>query len=592
MPKIWQVTKIEMKSVKTVFLNFLISLGTILLVVSSTILAFTIAYNGKAYPNISVNDIKISGNSQEKTLSILQEKVTPPKQISLIYQDQTYEVFSQDIDLKYNLNETANNAYNIVRSGNFPVDLLNKINLFIKPVNINLVYTINESKLDKFISIIAGQISTDEIKPSATIVNNAIVINKGSAGKEVDQNKLTQLIKNTLATASDAQIQIPVIITDNTITEETATDFGNRASKIIGKSLLLKFEYNSLTLNDNDLVKLIAPNEKYYDDQISQIIQKVAKLIERDPQNAKFVFENGKVTEFEPALDGIKVDSDSLKNVIISNIKNLEDNNDTNIVLEIPVIKKLPDTSTNEVNNFGIKELIGRGTSTYFHSIPGRVHNVALAASRINGTLVKPGETFSFNSTLGDVSAFTGYQQAYIISEGKTILGDGGGVCQVSSTLFRAVLDAGLPINERTAHAYRVGYYEQGSSPGFDATVYSPSPDFKFTNDTKNYILIEAVADTKNYSLVFELYGTKDGRTISISKPVVTNITAPPADVYQDDPTLPTGTVKQIDYKAWGAKVTFRYVVSKNGQEIINKTFVSNYKPWAAVYLRGTGPIN
>ena len=238
----------------------------------------------------------------------------------------------------------------------------------------------------------------------------------------------------------------------------------------------------------------------------------------------------------------------------------------------------------------GIKELIGRGTSTYFHSISGRVYNVSLAASRINGTLVKPGDTFSFNDTLGDVSSFTGYQQAYIISDGKTILGDGGGVCQVSTTLFRAALNAGLPILERQAHAYRVGYYEQNSPPGLDATVYGPSPDFKFKNDTPAYILIQAKANSKNYSLVFELYGASDGRVATISKPVVSGVTAPPEDRYQDDPSLPTGQTKQIDFKAWGAKVTFNYSVTRDGEQIYKRTFISNYRPWQAVYLRGTGP--
>ncbi len=169
-------------------------------------------------------------------------------------------------------------------------------------------------------------------------------------------------------------------------------------------------------------------------------------------------------------------------------------------------------------------------------------------------------------------------------------MGDGGGVCQVSTTLFRSILNAGLPIIERQAHAYRVGYYEQDSSPGIDATVYAPSPDLKFKNDTPAYILIEARADPKNYSLVFELYGTSDGRVATISKPIVTNVSAPPEDLYQDDPTLPAGTIKQIDFKAWGAKVTFNYAVKRDSTEIYSKTFISNYRPWRAVYLRGTGP--
>ena len=204
--------------------------------------------------------------------------------------------------------------------------------------------------------------------------------------------------------------------------------------------------------------------------------------------------------------------------------------------------------------------------------------------------MVKPGETFSFNQTLGDVSSETGYKQAYVIKNGRTELGDGGGVCQVSTTLFRAALDAGLPITERRAHSYRVSYYEQGSPPGIDATVYEPSPDLKFTNDTPGHILIQSFADSKALTLAFEIYGTSDGRVSTISKPVVSGVTPPPEDLYIDDPTLPAGTVKQIDWKAWGAKVVFDYTVEKNGVTTIDETYVSSYKPWQAIFLRGTGP--
>jgi vancomycin resistance protein YoaR len=258
-------------------------------------------------------------------------------------------------------------------------------------------------------------------------------------------------------------------------------------------------------------------------------------------------------------------------------------------VLEIPVILTYPKIKTGDVNNLGIKELIGTGKSTFFHSIPGRVFNVNLAASRISGTLVGPGEEFSFVKAVGDISKTTGYQTAYIISEGRTVLGDGGGVCQVSTTTFRAALDAGLPITERKAHAYRVGYYEQDSPPGIDATVYYPTADLKFLNDTGNYILIQETVDTKNLSMKVEIYGTSDGRKSSLSKPRISNQSPPPPTMYVDDPTLPLGTMKQIDWSAWGAKVVFDYKVERNGENIYEKTFVSNYQPWQAVYLKGTG---
>jgi Uncharacterized vancomycin resistance protein len=220
------------------------------------------------------------------------------------------------------------------------------------------------------------------------------------------------------------------------------------------------------------------------------------------------------------------------------------------------------------------------------------VFNIAHAASKINGALIKPGETFSLVNAIGDISSVTGYKQAYIIQGNKTILGDGGGVCQVSTTLFRAALNAGLPIKERHPHSYRVTYYEQDSPPGIDATIYHPSVDLKIVNDTTNHILIQTFVDSSKSTIRIELYGTKDGRIATVDKPVVSSLSPPPDDLYIDEPALPAGEIKQVDFKAWGAKVHFEYKVEKDGKIIFEKRFYSNYQPWQAKYLRGTSPVN
>jgi vancomycin resistance protein YoaR len=149
-------------------------------------------------------------------------------------------------------------------------------------------------------------------------------------------------------------------------------------------------------------------------------------------------------------------------------------------------------------------------------------------------------------------------------------------------------LAAGLPVIERRAHAYRVTYYEQNSPPGFDATVYSPTTDFKFINDTPAYILIQAKADNQASTLEVELWGTNDGRVATTTKPIITDQSPPPPDLYQDDPTLRAGQIKQVDWKAFGAKVKFDYHVERHGEVLTHKTFSSNYRPWQAVFLRGT----
>lgn len=331
----------------------------------------------------------------------------------------------------------------------------------------------------------------------------------------------------------------------------------------------------------------IDPALSYDHDLVDQTINTIAGAIDVPVVEPKFRFDGQRVTAFQLGSPGRSVDRSLLTNRLLAAVfsQNPEP------VVEIPVRAQEPQKTPGQqtAESMGIRQLLGRGISTYRGSIVQRRHNVALTARKIDGTLVPPGATFSFNDTLGDVSQSTGFQQAYVISEGRTILGDGGGVCQDSTTLFRAVLNAGLPVVERRAHSYRVGYYEQNSPPGLDATVSAPSPDFKFQNNTPANILIQAKVDEKSSTLVYELWGTSDGRTATISKPVVSDLTAAPPDLYQDDPSLRSGQIKQVDWKAQGARVVFSYVVKRGGEILHQDKFVSVYRPWQAVFLQGTG---
>lgn len=305
-------------------------------------------------------------------------------------------------------------------------------------------------------------------------------------------------------------------------------------------------------------------------------------------KNALFKFEKGKVIEFRKESDGLKIladqflpDFDKAVDSFKAEIK------DKKIVLKNEIIK--PEIKLSDINEYGIEELIAEGKSDYTNSIPQRVHNLTLATSKFNGVLIPKEKIFSFNEAVGDISSTTGYQPAYIIKDGKTVLGDGGGVCQVSTTLFRAALNAGLPIVERNAHSYRVTYYENDSQPGFDATVYSPIVDLKIKNDTPGYILIETEIDKDNNVLTFRFYGKKDSRRVEISKANVYDVVPPLPPKYQDEPTLKKGVTKQVDFPAWGSKTIFTYKVFHGDKLDIDEKFYSNFRPWAAVYLVGTG---
>ncbi len=362
-----------------------------------------------------------------------------------------------------------------------------------------------------------------------------------------------------------------------------------RGENLLRKSIGFRMDETTVEVGGEDLVNLLDFSGSYNRDKVASLAAFLASRVDKNPQDAAIQFEGDKVKVFRPSQDGLALDQLTAIPKIIESAAMVEATTSASLEAGLPLIVKPPRISTAQVNNLGIKERLGKGISYFRGSIASRIHNIVLASSRVNGTLVPPGETFSFAKAVGDISAATGYQQAYIIEKGRTVLGDGGGTCQVSTTLFRAILDAGLPVEERHAHAYRVSYYEQGGwDPGFDATVFVPTVDLKFTNDTPAYILVQATPNPQTATLIFELYGTKDKRTVTIGKARVWDRTPAPPDRYEDDPTLAKGVVKQVDWAAAGAKAAFDYEVKKDGQVIQQRTFFSNFRPWQAVFLRGT----
>ncbi|MEI6326619.1 MAG: VanW family protein [Candidatus Roizmanbacteria bacterium] len=328
----------------------------------------------------------------------------------------------------------------------------------------------------------------------------------------------------------------------------------------------------------------------YDESPITDTLKLLALQYNVEPRNALFELKGNKVSAFSIEKNGLLINADevrgSIRNTLLSP-KVLSRSTKPFIFTVNSVVVK-PLVTLAQANTQGITELIGEGTSNYTHSIPGRIHNLLLASDKLHGTLIPRGAVFSYNDTVGEISARTGYQQAYVIVNGRTELGDGGGVCQTSTTLFRAAINSGLPISEWTAHAYRVGYYENDSKPGRDATVYSPSVDLKFVNDTPAAILIQVESNLDDKTLIYRLWGKMDDRKVTISDVSTSGALPAPPDRYQDDPSLKKGVTKQVDWAAGGLRAWFDYKVTKGLEVIQEKTFVSNYKPWQAVYLVGT----
>ncbi|QQS39045.1 VanW family protein [Candidatus Woesebacteria bacterium] len=569
---------------------FFATLLGVLIAIVITTLSATLYYQERIYPNIWIAGVVIENHKVDTAKNIIKNSVSVPDTMGLFYNETRYSIPLADLKLEYDFDQTVENAYKAHRSSTKP-NLLEVIQSLNTIKEIELVYKIDETVLNSHISVIADEIVTQPVFPSLIATNKKIDISKGSKGTDINVNQLTQTILDKLSTGNFSDTLIQVSEIDPTLNDDQALHYQNRGNSIFSKQLTFVLDDTDFTYDGSQLLLLIDPLGKYKEEEVDKVYSDLAIKVERSPLNPVFVFENNKVTEFKPATKGITIVKDDFATLLESAVWELETTDTVKKVVDIPVIKTLPEIDTGDVNNLGINERIGLGESSFTGSISSRIHNIGVAAKNFNGVLVAPGDTLSFNAILGDVSTLTGYLQAYVIKDGKTVLGDGGGVCQVSTTLFRAALNAGLPIVERRSHSYRVSYYEQNSAPGLDATVYAPTTDLKIQNDTPSHILIQTLFDPKLATLDVEIYGTSDGRIVSLTKPIITSQSPPPEDFFQDDPGLPIGTVKQIDWAAWGAKVQFNYKVTRNGEVLQEKTFFSNYRPWQAKFLRGTGPV-
>jgi len=555
--------------------------------------AFWLAFQRRIYPKVTVCQISLAGEApafaQEKLARLAQNQ---PSVIQLQYEGKTYLLDLSS--LKYLPVETAQKAFQTGRNVSGWPDFKSLINLWSKGKNFDFIYQLDQNKLEAQIASIAAQIAFPAIEPQVKINPQSspkeILVENGENGLEINLSELKQKINQSLACPQkEIILSLPTKILSPKVSEKMLVETKKRAEAFLNKKITLKLDQQSWIINDEELVSFLAFQGSFERSKIQEFVDDFASSINQEPENALFQFSNNRVEEFKPSRDGIVLKKEELVDQLWEALAALEASG-KNQEVEIPVTKIPAKISTATANNLGIKEIIGQGSSLFYGSIAGRIHNLDLASSRLNGLLIAPEEEFSFNQALGEVSAATGYEPAYIIQNGRTVLGDGGGVCQVSTTLFRAALNAGLPITERHAHAYRVHYYEDDLGPGFDATVFAPTADLKFKNNTGHYILIQRKIDIPKKKLVFELYGTRDDRVVTLSKVKIWDQQPPPPDLYQDDPTLPVGTVKQVDWKSWGAKTSFNYQVVRNGEVLTQQTFFSNYRPWQAVYLRGTKP--
>jgi len=309
--------------------------------------------------------------------------------------------------------------------------------------------------------------------------------------------------------------------------------------------------------------------------------------------DAKFeITDDGKVEQFQPSENGYTVNREvSTENINTWIITNLQEQQEepTPVTLAVDITEaKVP---TADVNDLGIAEVLGVGYSDFSGSPANRIHNISLGADKLDGLLIEPEETFSLLSALRPFTISEGYLPELVIKGDKIEPEIGGGLCQIGSTTFRAAMKSGLPITERRNHSLVVGYYNdpRNGNPGTDATIYDPAPDFKFTNDTGNYILIKTDMNASTGDLYFTFWGTSDGREADYTEPVVHRwIGTGPTKIVETTELAPGQRKCQGAHP--GAETSFTYTVKRPDGEVEEEVFKSSYRPLPTICLVGIDP--
>ncbi len=318
-------------------------------------------------------------------------------------------------------------------------------------------------------------------------------------------------------------------------------------------------------------------------------------VINKDSVDAKFeITEDGKVKQFQPSENGYTVNREETNSVFNSAIASAllapsNEESSTSVTLAVDIAEaKVP---TADVNDLGITEVLGVGYSDFSGSPRNRIHNISVGASKLDGLLIEPGEEFSLVQALKPFTISEGYLPELVIKGDKIEPEIGGGLCQIGSTTFRAAMKSGLPIVERRNHSLVVSYYNdpRNGNPGTDATIYDASPDFKFTNDTGNSILIKTDMNASTGDLYFTFWGTNDGREADYTEPVVHRwIGTGPTKIVETTELAPGQKKCQAAHP--GAETSFTYTVKGADGEVHEEVFKSSYRPLPTICLVGVDP--
>ncbi len=556
-------------------------------------------YQDKVLPRVSFAGRSMSGLTGDQASALANQMLQDfqSQELTARFLDQSWRLPIGQLKPSVEPREFSNQIISYGRSGSLTESLWRLISLLTFGRDSASGIEFDQERLDQFIAQIAKELDKPEADASIVVRQDSLEISPARSGERIDSNALIFEIRRRIERLSSEPIEVVRRSFDPSIYEEGLVEAKAQVEQLLDRTISLDAPTQTFKIERKELVPWLAyePTRRKSETgrgfmakvsvdraKLTGYVKTLSKQIDRPFQDAKLKIEAGRASVFKPSVDGLALDQAATVDLIAGAI--LGDQNQ--LVLPIKVIK--PRVTTATVNDLGINEVVGSASTNFKNSPNNRVHNIVTGAESLNGLLIAPGETFSVIESLGEIDASSGYLPELVIKNNATVPEFGGGLCQVSTTLFRAVLNSGLPIVERQNHSWRISYYEP--PVGLDATIFLPKPDLKFKNDTPGWLLIQS--EVKDSVISFTFFGTKDGRRSEISSRLISSTPAP-EPVYTETDTLKKGEQKQVEKPHPGGKAIASYkVFDRSGKMVIDQIFNSSYKPVPARFLIGTAEVD
>ncbi len=552
----------------------------------------------RIFPGVMIGSVSVGGQTQSSALVHVEHAYPdmPLPPIEVQWGEQRWVIPATAVYARYHARRAVEQAYRIGRTGSRSDRARAQWDALRRGVQIPLEHTLDPRGMMMWLQALATHLYRPLRPPDVILEGESVYYTPGTAGRELDVRASLQRILKAFQEGDPQNVSSPVELVVREV-GPPSLDISELQSELhrLIHPVELVAQDRVLALDPVTLRQIIAltpvrsPDGRVRarisvdEERLRKALITLAAPYEREPVDARL--------DYDPKTDSFIVLSPSRMgwtmdvNAATAQVKEALLQGVARVTIPAgPVRPRVPDDATPA--QLGIREIVGEGTTYFRGSSPARVRNIVRAAQAVRGVVVPPGGVFSFNEAAGAITAANGYEDSLIIWGDRTAVGIGGGVCQVSTTLFRAAFFAGLPILERWNHGYIVSWYGE---PGLDATVFSPRVDLKFKNTTSAYLLIQPIVDTRRGVLTFRLWGTKPDWTVEIIGPTKEHVTKPPPPVYREDPSLPKGVIRQVEWAKPGMVVRIRRIVRRHGEIIEDREFISQYQPWRAVYLYGPG---